>query len=49
MRAVYSRILQRIQASEFRVFDQRVTLSTRHRLMVAAAVWLRSRWLLASS
>ena len=49
MRAVYSRILQRIQASEFRVFEQRVTLSTRHRLMVAAAVWLRSRWLPVSS
>jgi phytoene synthase len=49
MRAVYSRILQRIQASDFRVFEQRVTLSTRHRLMVAASVWLRSRWLPASS
>jgi phytoene synthase len=45
MRGVYSRILRRIQASEFRVFDQRVTLSTRHRLAVAAGVWLRSRWL----
>ena len=48
MRAVYSRILRRIQASEFRVFEQRVTLSTRHRLAVAAGVWLRSRWLPAS-
>jgi phytoene synthase len=49
MRAVYSRILQQIQESEFRVFDQRITLSTRRRLMVAAAVWLRSHWLPASS
>jgi phytoene synthase len=48
MRAVYSRILHRIQASEFRVFERRVTLSTRHRLAVAAGVWLRSRWLPAS-
>lgn len=48
MRAVYSRILHRIQASEFRVFEHRVTLSTRHRLAVAAGVWLRSRWLAAS-
>lgn len=49
MRGVYSRILQRIEASQFRVFDQRVTLSTRHRLAVAAGVWLRSRWLPSSS
>ncbi len=45
MRGVYSRILHRIQAADFRVFDRRVTLSTRHRLAVAAGVWLRSRWL----
>jgi phytoene synthase len=49
MRGVYSRILHRIQASDFRVFDRRVTLSTRHRLLVAAGVWLRSRWLSMSS
>jgi phytoene synthase len=49
MRAVYSRILERIQASEFRVFEQRVTLATRHRLLLAAGVWLRSRWLPVSS
>jgi phytoene synthase len=49
MRAVYSRILERMQASEFRVFEQRVTLSTRHRLLLAAGVWLRSRWLPMSS
>jgi phytoene synthase len=49
MRGVYSRILRQIQASEFRVFERRVTLSTRDRLMVAAGVWLRSRWLPAPS
>ena len=48
MRGVYSRILERIEESEYRVFHQRVTLSTKHRLAVAAGVWLRSR-LLASS
>jgi len=48
MRGVYSRILERIEESDYRVFHHRVTLSTKHRLAVAARVWLRSRLLPSS-
>ncbi len=44
MRGVYSRILQRIEASDYQVFGPRPTLSTTHRLAVAAGIWLRSRF-----
>lgn len=44
MRAVYSRILHRIEASHYQVFGPRIRLSSPHRLGVAAATWLRSRW-----
>ena len=43
MRGVYSRILQRIEQSGYRVLGDRVTLAPSHRLAVAAGVWLRSR------
>ena len=43
MRGVYSRILQRIEQSGYRVLGDRVTLTPSHRLAVAAGVWLRSR------
>ncbi len=43
MRGVYSRILQRIEESGYRVLGERVTLSPSHRLAVAAGVWLQSR------
>jgi len=42
MRGVYARILDRIEASRYRVFDARITLSPPHRLAIAASVWLRS-------
>ena len=44
MRAVYSRILKKIEKPEHRVFGLRVRLSTPHRLALAAGVWLRSRF-----
>ncbi len=44
MRGVYSRILRRIKASNYRVFGPRIRLSPPHRLGVAAAIWIRSRW-----
>ena len=43
MRGVYSRILQRIESSNYHVFGPRIRLSSPHRLGVAAAIWLRSR------
>jgi phytoene synthase len=43
MRGVYSRILQRIESSNYQVFGPRIRLSSPHRLGVAAAIWLRSR------
>lgn len=44
MRAVYSRILKKIEKPEHRIFGPRVRLSTLHRLALAAGVWLRSRF-----
>jgi len=44
MRAVYSRILQRIERPDHAVFGPRVRLSTSNRLALAAGVWLRSRF-----
>lgn len=43
MRAVYSRILDRIERSDHQVFGPRVRLSTSNRLALAAGAWLRSR------
>jgi phytoene synthase len=45
MRAVYSRILERIDCPDHAVFGPRVRLSTSHRLALAAGVWLRSKFL----
>lgn len=44
MRGVYTRILDRIEASNYRVFGPRITLAPAHRLAIAAGVWLRSRF-----
>ena len=44
MRGVYSRILTRIETSHYHVFGPRIRLSSPHRLGVAAATWIRSRW-----
>lgn len=43
MRAVYSRLLTRIERSDHVVFGPRVRLTTAHRLALAAGVWLRAR------
>ena len=43
MRAVYSRILDRIERPDHAAFGPRVRLSTSHRLATAAGVWLRSK------
>jgi len=45
MRAVYSRILERIDRPDHAVFGPRVRLSTSHRLALAAGVWFRSKLL----
>lgn len=44
MRAVYSRILQRIEQRDHDIFGSRVRLSTSNRLALAAGVWLRARF-----
>jgi 15-cis-phytoene synthase len=44
MRAVYSRLLEQIERPDHLVFGQRVRLSTRRRLAIAAGVWLRSKF-----
>jgi phytoene synthase len=44
MRAVYFRILRKIEAPGHRIFGSRARLSTSHRLAIAAGVWLRSRF-----
>ena len=43
MRAIYSRILHRIEASEYRVLGSRVRIPTTTRLAIAAGTWLRAR------
>ena len=43
MRAVYSRILDRIEQADHTVFGPRVRLSTPNRLALASGVWLRSK------
>ena len=43
MRAVYSRILDRIEQADHTVFGPRVRLSTSNRLALASGVWLRSK------
>jgi 15-cis-phytoene synthase len=45
MRAVYSRILERIDRPDHAIFGPRVRLSTSHRLALAAGVWFRSKFL----
>jgi phytoene synthase len=43
MRAVYFRILQKLEGPKHQIFGPRARLSTSRRLVVAALVWLRSR------
>jgi len=45
MRGVYGRILDRIDASEYRVFGPRISLAPPYRIAIAAGVWLRSFFL----
>ncbi len=44
MRGIYSRILERIERSNYQVFGPRVGLTTTQRVMIALGVWLRSRF-----
>jgi len=44
MRGIYSRILAKIEQSDYRVFGPRISLSTTHRLAIALSIWLRSRF-----
>jgi len=44
MRGIYSRILKKIETSEYQVFGPRIRLTTSHRLAIAAGIWLRSRF-----
>jgi len=43
MRAVYVRILQKLERPKHQIFGTRARLATTHRLAVAAGVWIRSR------
>jgi phytoene synthase len=44
MRGIYVRVLQKIERSNFQVFGPRISLSTGHRLALAAGIWLHSRF-----
>ncbi|OQW62644.1 MAG: squalene synthase HpnD [Proteobacteria bacterium HN_bin10] len=44
MRGIYSRILRRIVADEYRVFGPRITVSPARRLALATGIWLKSRF-----
>lgn len=42
MRGVYARILDRIERSDYRVYEARVGLAPPYRLAIATGIWLRS-------
>ncbi len=44
MRGIYSRILKKIERSDYQVFGPRISLSTTHRMAIALGIWLRSRF-----
>jgi phytoene synthase len=44
MRGIYSRILQKIERSNYQVFGPRLSLATRHKLAIALGIWFRSRF-----
>ncbi len=44
MRGIYSRILERIERSNYRVFGPRISLTTTQRVLIALRIWLRSRF-----
>jgi 15-cis-phytoene synthase len=44
MRGIYSRILNRIERSNYQVFGPRISLTTTQRVVIALGVWLRSRF-----
>lgn len=41
MGTIYSRLLDRIEASHYRVFDGTFTLPTTHKLWIALSIWMR--------
>ena len=43
MRAIYQRILERIEARHYQVFGERITIAPWHRLAMAVQVWLATR------
>jgi phytoene synthase len=43
MRAIYQRILERIEACHYQVFGERITIAPWHRLAMAIQVWLTTR------
>ena len=45
MRNMYARILSRIEDSRYRVFGPRISMPPAYRFVLAAGVWLRSRFL----
>jgi phytoene synthase len=45
MRGVYSRILERIEQSNYQVFGPRISLTTARRVVIALHIWLRSLFL----
>jgi len=42
MGGIYYRLLEKIEASRYRVFDRTITLPTSHKLWIALSVWMRS-------
>ena len=44
MRGIYSRILDRIEQSNYQVFGPRIGLTTTQRVIIALRIWLRSRF-----
>ena len=49
MRGVYSRILDQVESSGYRVFGPRITIPSSQRLLVACGIWLRAQFPLLNS
>jgi 15-cis-phytoene synthase len=44
MRAIYARILEKIESADYQVFRQRITVAPSRRLAIALTMWLTNGW-----
>jgi len=44
MRGIYTGLFDRIEQARYHVFDKRIRVPTASRFIIAAGIWLRSRF-----